>query len=366
MKRLPKTLSLWRGLPLDEDVHKNLTRLTGDTRARIFYGLYDTAQPLPHAATVLVGRDIVGWVLQIGHENDTTDTIGDVILETMETFLPVNDHAELVRDFIENSVGRMCLLNQTVGTLRERDSLSGDSKSIYTDKRTTWHRWACELLTRRLGMIEVHNNELLRSKALAKPGSFRTRVLVPSEKKWDWEDVTLDTARFRAEQELKSPAFWNLPERRRTLYSHNVGFTASSLSDTLPPENHGVDPSFLEGLTELTATYNHAVAGVVEFRAWRHKSDRRWTFDLDMTQSNRKDHRSYNIVSGDLVLQLAGLAVAHASLPGSDTAVDNLNVSEAAFQARVDKTHERRRELDFVCEALGLQRPQPTVQEAQP
>jgi hypothetical protein len=46
--------------------------------------------------------------------------------------------------------------------------------------------------------------------------------------------------------------------------------------------------------------------------------------------------------------------------------VDNLNVSEAAFQARVDKTHERRRELDFVCEALGLQRPQPTVQEAQP
>ena len=109
MKHLPKSLSLFRGAPLHEEVRKNLTRLTGDGRTRIVYGLHDTAQPMPHCAVTLRGRDIVGWVLRAGRHNDSTAAAGEVVCELMEMFVPAPDQDDLRRNFMEGSeLGFVC------------------------------------------------------------------------------------------------------------------------------------------------------------------------------------------------------------------------------------------------------------------
>lgn len=359
MKHLPKSLSLFRGAPLHEEVRKNLTRLTGDGRTRIVYSLHDTGQPMPHCAVALRGRDIVGWVLRAGRHNDSVDSAGETVSEMMEMFLPAPDQDDLRRNFMEGS--ELALLNQTVGTLRERESFRGQVES-FTEERTTWHNHTCSILVSYLGMIEVVPQDLLNKKALARPGEFQVQALVPCEKGWAWEAVPLSTARARAEWELRSPPFWNLPKRSTTLLHEGIPFDATSFSDAFPQLNGKLSESFIEALVEVKSEHVHPTKGNVELRAWRHNSDRYWSIDLSV--DGMKQHRTYPIISGRLALELAELAAMQAGLPPVTAAVEDVKISADAFQGVIDRVHERGRELRFVCDALNITRAPPAASEA--
>lgn len=360
MKRLPKTLSRFRGEPLHEEIHKNLTRLTGDGRARIVYGLYDTAQKLPHCATVLLGRDIVAWVLRLGRHNDSATDAGEITRELMETILPAPDQEKL--QYLIESHTELPLLNQTVSTLEERIGFNNRPENVERH-RTRWNAHTCERLVSNLGMVEIIPEKMLSMKSLARPHDYDVGVLVPCEKEWAWEEVTRGTARSRAEWELKTPAFWNLPKRRHDFTREGIPFHGVAFSDAFPEMDGKMSSSFIVSLIELTSKHLHPTKGQVEVIATRHNSDRHWSLKLNIDGVFR-NHRTYAIISGQLLVGVVELAALQGELPPETSATDNLDVSGREFQGAVDRVHERQRELKFVCEALGITKPAQTTPEA--
>jgi len=351
---LPKSLrEVMRELTLAE--RRQLSKMTADGRIRIIHSLSDAAQPLPHCAVVLHGRRIAGWVLKTGYENESAfDAAAEgektpVSLEFMEALLPNLAHPPMARAFsAKGSSTYLHLLRVERGVV----DLDGEGRPRET-KRSVWQRALCGDLTFQFGMVEIL--ELGYQHPFSESDIFSKGVLVPMEKKWDWECVSVESACLRAKFELRTPAFWTLGMNRsdRRADSDSPLLEMQSIANTMLLKGEA-DAYWLSGLVEIDSRFTHPTAGLLILNAKRSYNDSRWRMTLDVSNGARRLSHSYPIVSGAAAVQLAEIALLRGELPAPAVGLDNEEESLREFQRLAHDVHDRRRELKHVCEAYGI------------
>lgn len=348
MKLLPKTLKYFNR-PMQPEMRAALSKRLGDGLARIVYGVTDAEQPLPHGGLVFKDREIVGWIMKTHLDERDGEAVGDEISTSIEFFWPAPKGAAASVTVSGESHPQGLPVLARARVVIASDSGRTTTTRIYDDRTV-------RALVNRIGLLEVVTLDMLQSRRLGKFDPQLASVLMPTGD--GWESEFLSVARLRACGEARTPAFWDMPVHTETHRFKQTALRIETVARSMQRESGFCERAALVGAVKITATWLSeppSALGPCDLIATRNKSDGCWTVTLtNPANAQTRSSATYSFVGGDSALALAMLVLDAGELMPSDAVIEDSEAARSDFERLLYDTHQRRRQLQFVFDALGM------------